>query len=219
MGSPLTAVLARLDTVKLAQAELSQDAREDLDATISSVLALTRMTHDLLDVSRLEAGRMPIRRSNCDVTRLANEVWADLGASDSGRGLEVDTPGPVEISCDESVVRRVIENLVSNGIKHAGRQPVALAIKRVPGVYAWKCTTRARRGARIPGEDLREIRHLEARQRRNYHSVGLGWLSASLPSKRMVAPLVSMRDVRRAAPSGSNCRGELAKSVWCASGA
>jgi len=176
MGSPLTAVLARLDTVKLAQADLSQDAREDLDATISSVLALTRMTHDLLDVSRLEAGRMPIRRSNCDVTRLANEVCADLGASDLGRGLEVDTPGPVEISCDESVVRRVIENLVSNGIKHTpAGSPLRIAIKRLPaGVRVEVHDQGAGVAPEYRAKIFEKFGTLEARQRRNYHSVGLG---------------------------------------------
>ena len=176
MGSPLTAVLARLDALKMAETTLSAEAIEDLDAVISSVVALTSMTHDLLDVSRLEAGRMPIARALCDISRLANEVCHNLRAADCERVFDIDAPGPIEVSCDAPLVRRILENLVSNGVKHTpAGSPLRIVVTRAPErVRVEVCDS----GAGVPpGERARifeKFGTVEARRRAAYHSVGLG---------------------------------------------
>jgi len=176
MGSPLTAVLARLDAIKLSQTALDPEAREDLEATISSVVALTSMTHDLLDVSRLEAGRMPLRRSRCDVGLLAHEVCGSLGAFDSARGLHVETPGPVSLDCDEALVRRVLQNLVGNALKHTPPgSPIRVVVANIPSRVRVEVHDS---GAGVAPEDRQRIFEkfgtIEARRGRGYHSVGLG---------------------------------------------
>jgi len=176
MGSPLTAVLARLEALCLTLDSLDEEAREDLESAAQSVLAVTAMTHDLLDVSRLEAGKMHLQRVVFDLARLAGEVCANLGASDVGRPIRVETPGVVEVSCDQAMVRRILENLVSNGIKHTpAGSPLRVVIRSLPG--------RARvevhdSGSGVaPGDRARifeKFGTIEARRTRGYHSVGLG---------------------------------------------
>ena len=94
MATPLTAVLARLHAIKLTPEGISTDAGEDLDAAIDAVVSLASMSHDLLDVSRMEAGRMPITLSICDLARIAHEVCTSMRASDPERVLEVNFPLP-----------------------------------------------------------------------------------------------------------------------------
>lgn len=176
MGQPLTALLARLDVLKLEQGALSEAAREDVDAAMSAGCTLKRMTHDLLDVSRLEAGRMPIERAICDLSRVAAQVCDEFRASDPQRQIALESPGPVELNCDESVVRRVLENLVSNGIKHTpeGTQ-LRIAIARRDGRVRVEVHDK---GAGIAPEDRARIFEkfgtIDARRRRTYHSAGLG---------------------------------------------
>ena len=131
---------------------------EDLRAAIGSA-ALSRMTNDLLDVSRLEEGRMPVERAVCDLTRMADDVRAALGGHGRDRRIDDRERGAGRGDCDGGLVRRVIENLVSNGIKHT---PAGSRV-RIP----WPARRpRARRGARrgpwraagSQGEDLREVR-------------------------------------------------------------
>ena len=118
MRSPLTALLLRLRFLGSPPATLSEQQAEDLRAAIQSAQALTRMTDDLLDVSRLEEGRMPVERSVWDLTRMARDVCAALAAMDRDRSIDVESTAAIEATCDGGLVRRIIENLVSNGIRH-----------------------------------------------------------------------------------------------------
>ena len=118
MRSPLTALLLRLRFLGSPPATLSEQQAEDLRAAIQSAQALTRMTDDLLDVSRLEEGRMPVERSVWDLTRVARDVCAALAAMDRDRSIDVESTAAIEATCDGGLVRRIMENLVSNGIRH-----------------------------------------------------------------------------------------------------
>jgi signal transduction histidine kinase len=176
MGSPLTAALARLDVLKLTQGSLSQEYREDLDAAIGACTVLMRMTHDLLDVRRFEAGRMPIAHAMCDVSRIAKGVCASLGASDRDRPLEIECPAPVELNCDESLVRRVIENLVSNGFKHTpDGSPLRISISRKPDAVRVEVRDS---GSGVAPDNRAKIFEkfgsIEAYREHTYHSAGLG---------------------------------------------
>ena len=114
----------------------------------------------LLDVSRLEAGKLPLERASWDLTRMADEVRAALGTWTARRRIEVESPGAVDVSCDGSLVRRIMENLVSNAIKHTP------AGTHDPHFDRPRRRPRACRGARQGGrcaaasqsEDLREVR-------------------------------------------------------------
>jgi CheY-like chemotaxis protein len=88
MRSPLTALLLRLRFLGNPPATLGEEQAEDLRAAIQSAQALTRMTDDLLDVSRLEEGRMPVERSVWDLTRMARDVCAALAAMDRERSID-----------------------------------------------------------------------------------------------------------------------------------
>ena len=122
MRSPLTAL-----EISLGLLEENRDpARSDdhsaiLRMAIETTADLNRMANDLLDVSRLESGKMPLDLSMCDLTKVASEVRAAIGRIAPGRSIDVDASGPVEIRCDVAIVRRVMDNLVGNGIKHTPR--------------------------------------------------------------------------------------------------
>jgi len=119
MRSPLAALLMDLRFLKGLDSALSEDGRAALQSALKAVREMTAMASDVLDVSRLEACSMPIERAVWDLTQMARDVCAGLASPDVDRVLDVDDAGAVEVTCDGAVVRRVMENLVSNGIRYS----------------------------------------------------------------------------------------------------
>jgi two-component system sensor histidine kinase/response regulator len=176
MRSPLTALQIDLNLLKGPAAALDDVSRQGLQAAVDSVKALNRMANDLLDVSRLEEGKMPIDRAEWDLTQIASEVRSALRNIDHERPIDIETAGPVRATCDGSLVRRVLENLVSNGIRHTpagSRIRISLASDR--GRVRVEVHDQ---GRGVPPEAREKIFEkfgaLQARHDRSYHSVGLG---------------------------------------------
>jgi signal transduction histidine kinase len=115
MRSPLHVVLGHLEILR--DAFRGAHAR-DVEGAMSGAATINRMTNNLLDVSRLEAGRLPIRRVLTDVAALAHEVVGTFQILQSSRALTVVTRGETTCDCDRDIIRRVVENLVSNAIKY-----------------------------------------------------------------------------------------------------
>ena len=76
------------------------------------------MITTLLDVGRLEAGEMPLRLQSHDVAQIVRKTASRFTPVLHGRSLRCDVPPePVSASCDADVIRRVLENLISNALK------------------------------------------------------------------------------------------------------
>ena len=115
MRSPLQVLMGHL---ALLRTGLRGESAQDLDKAIDGATALHRMTTSILDVSRLEAGRMPVRRSLTDLSALAQSVVTAFRILQPARDIVVETPGDSACNCDPELTRRIIENLVSNAMKH-----------------------------------------------------------------------------------------------------
>jgi signal transduction histidine kinase len=114
MRSPMQVLVSRLEVL---QGELRGESAKDVEAALSGVRTLRRMTNSLLDVSRLEAGRMPIRRSVTDLSALAHGVVSAVRFVQPTCDIAVETRGDSICNCDPELTRRIIENLVSNAMK------------------------------------------------------------------------------------------------------
>ncbi len=114
MRSPLQIITGHLELLR----DGSGDSVVDLEAALAGATTLQRMTNSLLDVSRLEARRMPVRRSVTDLSVLAHSVVADIRILQPTRDITVEASGDSSCQCDPELTRRIIENLVSNAMKH-----------------------------------------------------------------------------------------------------
>ena len=174
MRSPLQGVLTELATLRMQAHDV--DMIEALDDALVAAREVGRMANDLLDVSRLEEGKMPLELDACDVIGLAREVAANFAGDDEQRTVMVDDGQPVEVQCDVAVVRRVLENLVSNGIKHTPAG-TAVRVTATAGHDAVRVQVRDN-GRGVPAEARQRIFEkfggMKTRANGNYHSVGLG---------------------------------------------
>jgi CheY-like chemotaxis protein len=109
MRAPLMIVLGSLHRLK--RESLSAAATSGIDVATKSVLALTGMANDLLDMSRLEEARLVLDLREHDLTEIAKSVRAELETFEHDRGIRVEPREPVLCRCDGTIIRRVIENL------------------------------------------------------------------------------------------------------------
>ena len=175
MRSPLLALLVNLRVLTRGSA-LSDDGRETLTDAIRSAEVLSRMANDLLDVSRLEDDKMPLQRAVWDLTRMAGEVRSALGTLDRDRRIDIESLGAVAVTCDGALVRRVLENLVINGIRHTPRGS-RLRISIAGGDGRVRVAVHDE-GPGVPSEArdriFEKFASVETRREQRYHSAGLG---------------------------------------------
>jgi signal transduction histidine kinase len=117
MRSPLMVIMANLTMLRDDVAEHPEFAGH-ADAALAETIRVNTMANNLLDISRLEAARLPLQRTSTDVVEVARNVTRVLAALDPTRQIGVRARMPVVCECDTELVRRIIENLVSNAIKH-----------------------------------------------------------------------------------------------------
>jgi signal transduction histidine kinase len=118
LRSPLAGIRAYLDLLKLDGAgKLDAELTESIDGARKVAVEMTDMVSDLLDVSRMEAGKMPLEFAPADVGALAVDAVAAAGASGRVR-VRVEAPvDQLRVACDAGIIRRVITNLVGNAVK------------------------------------------------------------------------------------------------------
>ncbi|HEV8151223.1 MAG TPA: hybrid sensor histidine kinase/response regulator [Gemmatimonadales bacterium] len=125
LRTPLTGIRGYLELARMRVAELSApDVLRDLDEMELSVVELTDMVSDVLDVSRFEAEAMPLSLVSTDLRALAEEAVVAVGRP---RHATVELAGSakaVPIVADATLIRRVITNLVGNAVKFSPRDGI-----------------------------------------------------------------------------------------------
>jgi two-component system sensor histidine kinase/response regulator len=129
LKSPLWGIESLLQRVAAeTKGRLEPQTEERLERVRGAAGGLARMVHTLLDVSRIESGAMPVVLAEADVRDLVDQAVANVGGGDALRPIEITMSAKLALSCDADLVRRVIENLVGNGLKHTP-QNTPLAIR------------------------------------------------------------------------------------------
>ncbi len=119
MRSPLTVLAGHLQLLRdSALARLSEEEMEDLSAAERATDVVKHMANELLDVSRLEEGKLPLRREEHNLAALAVAVVKSLGHLAQERVIDLDVQVAATVPYDAGLVHRVLENLLSNALKH-----------------------------------------------------------------------------------------------------
>ncbi len=96
-----------------------------------------RLVEDLLDISRISAGRLEYRMQPVDLTALTRETVEEQRLSNHTRSIQLEEPAePVWIAADDDRIRQAITNYLTNALKYSeGDRPVAVTL-RVTGDMA-----------------------------------------------------------------------------------
>ncbi len=119
LRSPLTVVTGYMGVLKdMAGPKLSPAEVNFVSEAQRGADKLNEMISTLLDVGRLEAGQMPLKLQAHDVTEIVRNALSRFAPVVKERKLRCDAPNePVRVNCDANVIRRILENLISNAVK------------------------------------------------------------------------------------------------------
>ncbi len=102
---------------------VTEDQKEHLGIISDCVVDLTSMVNDMLDLSKLEAGRLTVRRTVCTIAEILERVRPLLERKAVARRVYLTITRPEvlpDVYCDAQKIGRVIVNLVVNAIKFVG---------------------------------------------------------------------------------------------------
>ena len=129
--TPMTAILGFVDL--LADSETSRQESEEYIKTIRrNGNHLISVINDILDLSKIEAGKMEIKRTSCSVMTIIDEIQTlmNVPAANKGLGFEVEYNGsiPAQIETDSVRLRQILVNLLGNAIKFTEQGKVSLTV-------------------------------------------------------------------------------------------
>jgi signal transduction histidine kinase len=134
MRTPLTGVMGIIDFLLMDYPPGEQ--RSFLEMAYASADSLRRLIDDVLDFSRLAAGKMSFRLGSFalrDCICSAAEVLAlEAGRKGLRFALEVSEDLPERVVSDEGRLRQVLVNLIGNAVKFTEEGEIHVAVRRVP---------------------------------------------------------------------------------------
>jgi two-component system sensor histidine kinase KdpD len=176
LRTPLVSITGALSSLTNDQVTLDEPARRSLIETASEEAdRLNRLVGNLLDMTRLEAGAMRVKRDACDLQDLIGSSLEEVGSRLADRSVMLDVPDDLpSVSMDFVLIERVLVNVIDNGLKYSPPEsPIEI---RVHMAGAFVEITVADRGVGIPPEDLTRIFDKFYRVQRpgNVNGTGLG---------------------------------------------
>ena len=121
---------------------IAEDKRDKyIDVILSETKRTDSMVLEMLDLSRLEAGKVKLARDEVSLIALTRAVFEKLEIAAQAKKLQIDFSYPEEftITADESRIAQVIENFATNAVKYTpvgGRIWVKIENRRGESVFA-----------------------------------------------------------------------------------
>jgi signal transduction histidine kinase len=118
LRTPLALIMGPVEKL-LSQKEFSHKAEKDLRVIQQNARILLKQVNNLLDLSRLEAGKMEIDYTEVNLAKLVRVIasYFETMALEKGIILKVNAPDSLFVQADPDKIERVIINLLSNAFK------------------------------------------------------------------------------------------------------
>ncbi|HET7229920.1 MAG TPA: HAMP domain-containing sensor histidine kinase, partial [Longimicrobium sp.] len=167
---------------------LTPEQARGIDRANKAAKHLLELVNDILDLSKIEAGKLELEIQVASFPSLINDLFVTVRplADEHGSELALDFTGdPVSVITDPRRVRQILLNLLSNAIKFGEGKPITVSCRRRDdgGVEV----DVADRGIGIPYEDQEKIfdEFVQLSQPNQHQGTGLG-----LPISRRLAKLL-----------------------------
>ncbi|HEX2945085.1 MAG TPA: HAMP domain-containing sensor histidine kinase [Clostridia bacterium] len=158
LKTPLSVILGAVQLLGRKEGEQSESSfTKNLMIISCNCYRLLRLTNNLLDLNRIEAGYLSYKPVNCDLNQLISEIVQSVRPFASNRMLSLNycgTNGPIFVAVDIEKMERIMLNLLSNAIKFTKPGGLVLVSVYVSGERA--CISVKDSGTGIP-EESREM--------------------------------------------------------------
>jgi PAS domain S-box-containing protein len=135
LRSPLTSVKGFTSTLLHRWERFPDDQKRFMLATVNDDAdRVTRLINELLDVSRIEAGRLELRRRPVEMAKIAGDVVERFKLDPDGHTFGISFPDAFpEVYADADKVAQVLTNLVENAVKYSDGGRVTVSGEVVDG--------------------------------------------------------------------------------------
>ena len=120
LRTPLTVLRGSLE-VALEEERPADDYREAIGSALLEVRHLTRISQNLLFLTRGESGRVTLSFANLDLGRFATDTARDLAPAAADRQLQIDVSAPlarIYVFADGGRLQQVLHNLIENALQY-----------------------------------------------------------------------------------------------------
>ena len=207
LRTPMTAIIGMTD-LALSE-ELSAQVREYLQAVQTNAHLLLELLNEILDLSKLEAGKFALESAPLALRKIINELSQSFGYRAGEKGLQfkaaVADAVPDALIGDSLRLRQVLMNLLTNAIKFTDRGQVTLEVEAetTSTTEAWLKFTVTDTGIGISPEDQERIfapfTQVDASTARLHSGAGLGLAITS----ELIRAMGGFRSVRSELGRGS----------------
>lgn len=139
--TPMTSILGYADWLRKGHTNSREEQQEYLDTIHSSGSHLLELINDILDLSKIEAGKMEMNREWHSPFQLIEETHRILKVRAAEKKIDFAvrylSPLPARISTDDVRLRQIITNLVGNALKFttAGKVEIIVELRQVETRY------------------------------------------------------------------------------------
>ncbi len=128
--TPMNAILGFTDVLRRGYEDSEAERLEFLNTIHSSGQHLLELINDILDLSKIESGKLEIELTRCSPNQIISEIVAVLGIRAQDKGIDLSFawvgPSPATVLTDPTRFRQVLTNLVGNSIKFTEKGGVRL---------------------------------------------------------------------------------------------
>lgn len=158
LKNPVNGIAMMVELALRKGADLPEAHRGYLRHIERTCREMSRLIQNLLEISRLEEGKMPVVRERFAPEEVVREVLREFGpvAEQAGRRIvDLLPPEGLRVIADRALLKRVVVNLVANSLRHSGSREVEVR-GRVAGEHAVRIEV-ADRGRGVRPEDATRI--------------------------------------------------------------
>jgi signal transduction histidine kinase/DNA-binding response OmpR family regulator len=180
LRTPMTVILGFTGALlRGGQGNLNAQQKESLERVQRNARMLLGLINDVLDISKIEAGKMEITPRRVEIGTLLDQVRSDFSQAAERKGLSLATetgPGLEAITSDPARLTQIVTNLVGNALKFTDRGSI-LVRTEARGEDRWALIV-ADTGIGIPEDEqgtiFEEFRQGEPDEHRGRGGTGLG---------------------------------------------
>lgn len=180
LKTPLTSLklqlqLSRKRVNKIEGSPISTEVFNSLENCLRQTNSLSKLIDDLLDVTRIQSGKMPLDLNNVNLSSLLKDVVGRFSDSleNAGCTVNLNLDDKIKGFWDAGRLEQVVVNIVANAIKYAPGKPIDISSKVIDGTAVFSIQDY---GCGIKKEDHAEVfgKFTRVNTDKNVGGLGLG---------------------------------------------
>lgn len=137
LRTPLNSIIGFTGILLMGMAgELKTEQKKQLTMVKSSADHLLALINDIIDLSKIEAGKVEVLAKEFDLSTIVKEVKDSflVALDEKGLKMPIEMPNKLSVESDERRVKQIIVNLVGNAVKFTEQGEIGIAVAKRDGI-------------------------------------------------------------------------------------